>query len=47
MRLFISQLVGRPVQGSAGDRLGALRDVVVALEEPGYPPVRGLVVRAA
>jgi magnesium transporter len=46
MRLFISQVVHRPVLDPAGERLGVLRDVVVALEEPGYPPVRGLVVRA-
>lgn len=46
MRLFISQVVNRPVVNPQGERLGVLRDVVVALEEPGYPPVRGLVVRA-
>ncbi|HEY8742083.1 MAG TPA: PRC-barrel domain-containing protein, partial [Chloroflexota bacterium] len=44
--LFISQLVGRPVSGAAGERLGSLRDVVVGLEEAGHPLVRGLVVRA-
>ncbi len=44
--LFISQLVGRPVSGAAGERLGTLRDVVVGLEESGHPPARGLVVRA-
>jgi len=46
MRLFISQLRGRPVLGSGGGRLGSLRDLVVAIEEEGYPPARGLVVRA-
>lgn len=46
MRLFISQAVNRPVTDREGERLGVLRDVVVALEEPGYPPVRGVVVRA-
>jgi len=44
--LFISHLVGRPVSGAAGERLGSLRDVVVGLEEAGHPLVRGLVVRA-
>jgi CBS domain-containing protein/sporulation protein YlmC with PRC-barrel domain len=44
--LFISQLVGRPVSGAAGERLGSLRDVVVGLEEAGHPLVRGIVVRA-
>lgn len=43
---FISQLVGRPVRGTAGERLGTLRDVVVGLEESGHPPLRGLVVRS-
>jgi CBS domain-containing protein len=44
--LFISQIVGRPVSGDAGGRLGTLRDVVVGLEESGHPLIRGLVVRA-
>jgi hypothetical protein len=47
LRLFVSQLVGRPVVSSGGERLGSLRDLVVALDPSGYPPVRGLVVRAA
>ena len=46
MRLFISQMVGRPVLGSDGERLGSLRDLVVALDDSPYPPVRGLIVHA-
>lgn len=46
MPFFISQLRGRPVVGSGGDRLGSVRDVVVRIEDPAYPPVRGVVVRA-
>ncbi|MCL4543267.1 MAG: CBS domain-containing protein [Chloroflexi bacterium] len=46
MRLFISQVAGRRVVGVNGERLGTLRDVVVGLEDPGYPPVRGMVVKA-
>lgn len=46
MRLFVSQLVGRPTLGANGERLGTLRDLVVALESTGYPPVRGIVVHA-
>lgn len=45
MRLFISQLVGRPVFSANGERLGGLRDVVVRLEETGYPLVQGVVLR--
>ena len=44
--VFISQAIGRPVTGAAGERLGTLRDVVVRMEAPGYPPLHGLVVRA-
>jgi len=46
MRFFISQLRGSPVTGQGGNRLGTIHDIVVGIEEPGYPPVRGLVVRA-
>lgn len=46
MTFFISQLRGSPVTGQSGNRLGSVHDVVVGIEEPGYPPVRGLVVRA-
>ena len=44
--MFISQLVGRPVTGGGGERLGTLRDVVIGVEESGHPPLRGLVVRS-
>lgn len=44
--MFISRLRGCPVVGHGGDKLGVIRDVVVGIEEPGYPPVRGVVVRA-
>lgn len=46
MPFFISQLRGRAVVGRGGDKIGTVRDVVVGIEEPRYPPVRGIVVRA-
>jgi magnesium transporter len=43
---FVSQLRGLPALDPSGAKLGSVQDLVVALEESGYPPVRGLVVRA-
>jgi CBS domain-containing protein len=43
---FFSDLLGRPVRGADGARLGRLVDVVVATGEP-YPPVESLVVKGA
>ena len=43
--MLISQLSGLPALGPAGAKLGSVRDLVVALEETGYPLVLGLVVR--
>ena len=43
---YVSRLRGAPVVDSDGASVGRLRDVVVAVEPSGYPPVRGIVVRA-
>jgi magnesium transporter len=44
--LYICQLVGRPVMGADGKHLGSVRDLVVGVEEPEYPPARGLVAHS-
>jgi magnesium transporter len=41
---FLSSIIGRPVRGSDGARLGTLADLVVATGEP-YPPVESLVLK--
>src|SRR5438270_3215394 len=50
---FLSQLVGRPVRASFGDRIARVKDLVARLEVPdldgeisleAYPPVSGLVI---
>ncbi len=43
---YVSRLRDTPVVDSHGASVGRLRDVVVAIEPNGYPPVRGIVVRA-
>jgi sporulation protein YlmC with PRC-barrel domain len=40
----LSDLLGRPVAGSAGERLGRLADVIVRLRGSDYPVVTGIVV---
>jgi magnesium transporter len=42
--LFLSQIVGRPVRDPAGEPLGTIADLIVAIGEQ-YPPVTGLVVK--
>jgi CBS domain-containing protein/sporulation protein YlmC with PRC-barrel domain len=44
--LFVASLVGRRVVTPEGTRLGRLSDLVVSLDEPRAPAVRGLVIRA-
>ena len=44
--LFLSQILGKPVQDRHGEPFGTVRDLIVALGEK-YPPVTGLVVRVA
>ena len=44
--LFLSQILGKPVQDRHGEPFGKVRDLIVALGEK-YPPVTGLVVRVA
>ncbi|HEX6793040.1 MAG TPA: CBS domain-containing protein [Casimicrobiaceae bacterium] len=43
---YVSRLRDAPVVDSDGASVGRLRDVVVAVDPNGYPPVRGIVVRA-
>ena len=42
---YVSRVRNAPVVDGDGVRVGALRDVVAAVEPNGYPPVRGIVVR--
>ncbi|MEV5411646.1 CBS domain-containing protein [Thermopolyspora sp. NPDC052614] len=44
VRIFIARLAGTPVFDPAGDQIGRVRDVVVALRGPRPPRVHGLVV---
>ena len=41
--LFLSQIIGRPVRDPAGEALGTVADLLVAIGDQ-YPPVTGLVV---
>ncbi|HEY1670567.1 MAG TPA: CBS domain-containing protein [Trebonia sp.] len=43
----LSDLLGRPVAGRAGERLGRLADVIVRLRGSDYPVVTGIVVALA
>ncbi|GIH77409.1 magnesium transporter MgtE N-terminal domain-containing protein [Planobispora longispora] len=44
VKIFIARLAGTPVFDPAGDQIGRLRDVVVAVSGSAPPPVHGLVV---
>ncbi|WP_308250053.1 magnesium transporter MgtE N-terminal domain-containing protein [Sphaerisporangium fuscum] len=44
MRIFVARLAGTPVFDPAGDQIGRVRDVVVALRPNDAPRVHGLVV---
>ena len=41
--LFLSQIIGRPVRDPAGEPLGTVADLIVAIGDK-YPPVTGLVM---
>ncbi len=41
--LFLSQIIGRPVRDPAGEPLGTVADLIVAIGDQ-YPPVTGLVM---
>ncbi len=43
--VFLSQFINRPIVDRNGDRIAALRDLVVHIGEESYPPVKGLVAR--
>ncbi|HEV2122966.1 MAG TPA: CBS domain-containing protein [Chloroflexota bacterium] len=46
--LSVSRIIGVPVQGSAGELIGPLMDVVARVRDPGderFPPLTGLVIR--
>jgi magnesium transporter len=42
--LYLSQAIGRPVRDQAGEAIGKVADLIVAIGDR-YPPVTGLVVR--
>ncbi|MEV7908209.1 PRC-barrel domain-containing protein, partial [Streptomyces anulatus] len=44
MKIFIARLAGTPVFDPAGDQIGRVRDVVVAIAGSSPPRVHGLVV---
>jgi len=46
-RVLLSQVVGRPLVGPAGDRIGRTADLVVRLADGGAPIVTGVVRQAA
>ena len=41
--LYLSQSIGRPVRDKAGEPIGKVADLIVAIGDS-YPPVTGLVV---
>jgi len=43
--LYLSQVLGRPILDLDGERVAALRDVIVRLGEQDHPPVAGFVAR--
>ena len=43
--LYVSQIVGRPVLDFRGERIAAIKDVIVRYGSEDYPPVVGLVAR--
>ena len=43
--VMLRQLIGAPLLNPAGERLGRIEDLIVKLDEGGYPPVTGLKVR--
>lgn len=43
--LYLSQIIGRPVIDSGGEKIAAIRDVIVRYGSDEYPPVIGLLAR--
>ena len=43
--LYVSHIVGRPVLDFRGERIAAIKDVIVRYGSDDYPPVVGLVAR--
>jgi len=43
--LYVANVAGRPIYDAIGDRVATLKDLVVRLDAPGYPPLIGLVAR--
>src|SRR5256885_17208741 len=43
--LYLSQVLGRPIRDLEGERVAAIKDVIVRLGEDDHPPVTGFVAR--
>ena len=43
--VFLSRVINRPIVDRNGERIAALRDLVIHIGEESYPPVKGLVAR--
>lgn len=43
--LYVSQIVGRPILDFRGERIAAIKDIIVRYGSDDYPPVVGLVAR--
>ncbi|HEX8638578.1 MAG TPA: hypothetical protein VF692_10985, partial [Pyrinomonadaceae bacterium] len=43
--LYLSQILGRPIFDVRGDKIAAIKDVIVRYGEEDYPPVIGIVAR--
>src|SRR3954454_11470713 len=43
--LYLSQVLGRPIRDLEGERVAAIKDVIVRLGEEDHPPVAGFVAR--
>jgi magnesium transporter len=43
--LYLSQVLGRPIRDLEGERVAAIKDVIVRLGEDDHPPVTGIVAR--
>lgn len=43
--LYLSQVLGRPIRDLEGERVAAIKDVIVRLGDDDHPPVIGLVAR--
>ena len=45
--LHLSLVVGAPLRDTDGERLGRVEDLLVRLDDPGYPPITGFLVLVA